>query len=121
MLTFAVHLVGVRAGDADRVEQVFQAVWDGPEVESHLPCDECVGVVKQVDVAPGQRTVLLQENTSKVMHRKMISEATAQGYGTNRCRAEHRDGCLLPMPTLTDINCFDLNENQRRIDLNENC
>lgn len=57
----ATHLVGVGARDADGVEQVFQAVWDGPEVERHFPCHQRVGVVKQVDVAPGQRTVLLQE------------------------------------------------------------
>lgn len=37
-LTFAVHLVGVRACDTDRVEQVLQAVWDRPQVESHLSC-----------------------------------------------------------------------------------
>lgn len=30
MFIFAVHLVGVRACDADRVEQVFQAMWDRP-------------------------------------------------------------------------------------------
>lgn len=64
------YLVGVRACDTDRIEQVFQAMWDGPQIEGHLPCHQCVGVVKQVDVAPGEGTVLLQENTSKVMHTK---------------------------------------------------
>lgn len=88
MLTFAVHLVGVRACDADRVEQVFQAVWDGPEVESHLPCYECVGVVKQVDVAPGERTVLLQENTRGM-------RGNSSGLW-NRCRAEHREVVYFP-------------------------
>lgn len=90
--TGGVYLVGVGARDADGVEQVFQAVWDRPQVESHLACYQCVGVVKQVDVAPGERTVLLQENTRRMMHMKMIRKATARGYGTDRCSAEHRAG-----------------------------
>lgn len=61
----ATHLVGVGARDADGVEQVFQAVWDGPEVQCHFSCHQRVGVVKQVDVAPGQRTVLLQYGTKE--------------------------------------------------------
>lgn len=63
MMTLVVHLVGVGACDSDGVEQVLHAVRDRPQVERHLPCYQCVGVVKQVDVAPGERTVLLQENT----------------------------------------------------------
>ncbi|KAF3858726.1 hypothetical protein F7725_011927 [Dissostichus mawsoni] len=42
--------------DSDGVEQVLHAVGDRPQVERHLPCYQCVGVVKQVDVAPGERT-----------------------------------------------------------------
>lgn len=36
--SFATCLVRVGARDTDRVEQVFQAMWDRPQVESHLPC-----------------------------------------------------------------------------------
>jgi len=63
MLTAAVHLVGVGACDTDRVEQILQTMWDWPQVESHLSCYQCVGVVKQVDVSPGERTMLLQGKT----------------------------------------------------------
>ena len=59
------HLVGVGPRDTDGVEQVFQAVGNRPQVEGHLPRHQCVCVVKQVDVAPGQRTVLLQDPTSQ--------------------------------------------------------
>lgn len=50
---FAFHLVGVGTCDTDGVEQILQAMWDRPQIESHLSCYECVGVVKQVDVTPG--------------------------------------------------------------------
>jgi len=53
------HLIGVGAGHSDGVEQVLQAVGHGPEVEGHLVGHQRVCVVKQVDVPPGQGTVLL--------------------------------------------------------------
>lgn len=53
------HLVGVGTSDSDGVEKVFQAVRDRPQAEGHLPGHQDVCVVKEVDVAPGQRTVFL--------------------------------------------------------------
>lgn len=44
------------------------------------------------------------------MHKKIIRKTAAGGYGS----------CLFPMPTLTGFTCFDLNKNQRRIDLKKN-
>lgn len=61
-VSLSAHLVGVGACDTDGVEQILQAVWDRPQVESHLPRYQRVCVVKQVDVAPGQGTMFLQEN-----------------------------------------------------------
>lgn len=63
------HLVGVGASDADGVEQVFQAVRDRPQVQGHFSRHQRVGVVKHVDVAPGQRAVLLHGSTRKSIHR----------------------------------------------------
>lgn len=80
----APHLVGVGAGDADGVEQVFQAMRDRPQVESHFSCHQRVRVVKQVDVAPGQRTVLLHKHARKMKWVKIISKATAPGYLTDK-------------------------------------
>lgn len=52
---------------------------DRPQVESHFSCYQCVGVVEQVDVAPGEGTVLLQKNTRKMMHKKMITDVSGLG------------------------------------------
>lgn len=55
------HLVGVGTSNTNGVEKVFEAVRDGPKAEGHFPRDQDVCVVKEVDVAPGQRTVLLED------------------------------------------------------------
>lgn len=55
------HLVGVGTSDSNGVEKVFEAVRDGPQAEGHFTRNQDVCVVKEVDVAPGQRTVLLED------------------------------------------------------------
>lgn len=55
-----------------------------------------MGVVKQVDVAPGEGTVLLSKNTRKMMHKKTIRVATARGYETDRCGAALRELVYFP-------------------------
>lgn len=54
------YLVGVGPGDPYGVEEVLQAMRNWPEVQSQLVRHKSVCVVKQVDVTPGQRTVLLK-------------------------------------------------------------
>lgn len=56
----SIYLIGVGPGDAYRVEQVFKAMRDRPEIQSHLVGHQSVCVIKQVDVPPGQGTMLLQ-------------------------------------------------------------
>lgn len=55
------HLVRVGTSDSNGVEKVFEAVGDWPQAEGHFTRNQDVSVVKEVDVAPGQRTVLLED------------------------------------------------------------
>lgn len=60
-----IHLIGVGACDPDGIEKIFKAMRNRPQVECHLVCHQSVRVVKQVDVAPSQRTVLLKEKEKR--------------------------------------------------------
>lgn len=65
---------------------------DGPEVERHLSCYQRVGVVKQVDVAPSQRTVLLREHTGKSMrgtNNDESNKAAANLFGSHDAAFVH--------------------------------
>lgn len=53
------YLIWVGACDSYGVKEVFKAMRNRPEVQSHLVSHQIVGIVKQVDITPGQGTVLL--------------------------------------------------------------
>lgn len=46
------HLVGVGSGDSNGVEEVFKAMRDRPQIQSHFVGDKSVSVVKKVDITP---------------------------------------------------------------------
>lgn len=59
------YLIWVGSSDSYWVEEVFKAMRDRPEVQSHLVGHESVSVVKQVDITPSKWTVLLRGNRRK--------------------------------------------------------
>lgn len=46
------YLIRVGSSDSYGIEEVFKAMRDGPEVQSHLVGHQSVSVVKQVDITP---------------------------------------------------------------------
>lgn len=46
------HLVGVGSGDSYGVEEVFKAMRDRPQIQSHFVGDKSVSIVKKVDITP---------------------------------------------------------------------
>lgn len=55
------YLVGVGTSNSNGVQKVFKAVRDGPQTQGHFPRNQDICVVKEVDIPPGQRTVLLTD------------------------------------------------------------
>lgn len=54
------YLIRVGSSDSYGVEEVFKAMRDRPEVQSHFVGHQSVSIVKQVDITPRQWTVLLK-------------------------------------------------------------
>lgn len=62
------YLIRVRPSDSYRIEKIFKAMRDRPEVQSHLVGHQSVGIIKQVDISPGQWTVLLGNKQKRLMN-----------------------------------------------------
>jgi len=65
------YLIGVRSSDPYGIKEVFKAMRDGPKVQSHLVGHKSVGVIKQVNITPSERTVLLEKEQHTQIESKL--------------------------------------------------